>query len=1197
MSLLSRILIGILALGAQFAGAAKIGSAKYPFPIYQNEVPGNQVGGVRAAAGNKPIPARIAEKNFTLPEGFEMRLFAEEPAVVNPVTMTWDSRGRLWVLELYEYPLGAQPGEKPRDRIKILEDTDADGRADKVHVWADGLNLATGLLLGDGGAYVGQAPHMLFLKDTDGDDRADFRKPVMTGFGTEDRHELLNGFTWGPDGYLYMTHGVFTRSRVINPDDPDSEEVYMDAAVARWHPYSKKFEVFSDGTSNPWGVDFDYAGNAFISACVIDHMWHMAPGGQYLRQGGTWRNPYGYADMHSKRGGLPSIVDHRHHLSAYCGVQLYQGDQYPAEHLGTVLCGNIHDNAIHQDVLTPNGSSFKSSEKQDFVRANDGWFRPVSLQIGPDGALWVADWYDKYPCYQNARADPAGVDREYGRIWRVVHTGNKKGKAVASRPQKNMDLAKLSSAKLVNLLAHQNVWHREAAQRLLTERRDLSVRPALVKLATSRKAVTLRLAALWTLHTCGLLDENTLANLADDREFEIRTWVARLTGERAIGNDQTVERLERLASDANPSVRLAVATAARQFVSGHLTVNVPPPTTVDDDVNTGEILAKVIQASKSGDDPLIPFLVWMASEPLVVNDTEGVFDWLAENGSNAMPLAGHLTHKAMRRVCDLTGTDGLDDAVTFVAGLKSNSPLVVHALRGITAGLKDRSESPSANTEILIARLLKHPEKEVRELTQRLGAQWGNTAAIQKTLAAITNPKTALPQRIEAIRTVAKLKNKTARETLETTLSLKNETLNIEAMRGLAGFGMDELPEILLTHWSSFSLRTRIAATEVMGSRPRWASTMLSALEQRRIPRDDVSVTTVRSLLRQPWDFGMMAKRTEQVFGKVRATDGNRAQLIAQKKRMILTRKGKPDLKRGEELAKLICFTCHKLHEDGTDLEVGPNLTGAGRSSLDALLHNIIDPNQVIGAGYEMTEIETKDGQNFSGRIIEDSANRVRLLATGPREDIIEKAQIKSRKTSEISLMPEGLGDQLSDADLRDLVGYILNHPGDKQPFNWKNHGAVPAKPAAAKPAKKSAQIDWESVAHWNPDWHVVAPVFEGTPLKLGNFAGRKDVLRTHPYSREKASGLEREILVPAQGAKLNFFVAAHERGDWQLRVLANGKKILETKITPAGAWREIRIDLSRYAGKKVKLRLENAANGGSNEFGHWADVKIVATK
>src|SRR6266567_8204559 len=174
---------------------------------------GKQLTGQFAPAANPPLSPAEAEKKFVVPDGFEVRLFAAEPNVVNPVAMTWDERGRLWVLELYEYPLGAPPGAKPRDRIKILEDTDNDGRADKVTVFADGLNLATGLLLGNGGVYVGQAPELLFLQDTNRDDKADTRTVLLSGFGPEDRHELLNGFTWGPGGQLYMTHGVFTHSR------------------------------------------------------------------------------------------------------------------------------------------------------------------------------------------------------------------------------------------------------------------------------------------------------------------------------------------------------------------------------------------------------------------------------------------------------------------------------------------------------------------------------------------------------------------------------------------------------------------------------------------------------------------------------------------------------------------------------------------------------------------------------------------------------------------------------------------------------------------------------------------------------------------------------------------------------------------------------------------------------------------------
>lgn len=1177
---------------------ADIGKGEYPFPIYRNAAPGKQVGGVRSAAANQPVPAGDAQKKFTLPEGFEIRLFAAEPAVVNPVIMTWDTRGRLWVLELYEYPLGAKPGEKGRDRIKILEDTDADGVADKVHVWADGFNLGTGLILGNGGAYVGQAPHLLFLKDTDGDDRADHREVVMSGFGLEDRHELLNGFTWGPDGYMYMTHGVFTRSRVVDPANPDRPEVYMDAAVARWHPQTKKFEVFADGTSNPWGVDFDYAGNAFISACVIDHMWHLAPGGQYLRQGGTWRNPYGYADMHSKRGGLPSIVDHRHHLAAYCGIQLYQGDQYPAEHVGTVVCGNIHDNAVHQDVLKPNGSSFTSHEKQDFVRGNDGWFRPVSQQVGPDGAIWIADWYDKYPCYQNARADPAGVDREYGRIWRVVHTGDRKGKAVPSRPQKGMDLAKLDSANLVQLLKHPNVWHREWAQRLLTERAEQSTKPELLQLIRSSLAVTYRLQAFWTLHSSGMLDETLLDELASDDSFEIRTWVARLTGERGMANAAIQNRLEKLAVDKHPAVRLAVATAARQFVSGHLTVNTPAPKgTAGAEIE--HILTEVIYSSKDGTDPLIPFLTWMAAEPLVAADPTGTFAWLSEHGAATMPLAGHLTHKSARRVCDSPGVDGLNSAVKFVSALSADSPLILHALRGVAAGVKGRSIAPTVAVDGLIARSLKNKTKEVRDIARSLGSQWGNAAALQTTLSVIGNNSAPVKERIAAIRSSSRRKNKSTRRALEGVLRQKGSpTVKIEAIRALAGFGMNELPEILFAGWKAFDIRTRLAATETMASRGRWASAMLSSLEQNRISRDDVSMTTVRGLLRRDWDFGMLAKRAEQVFGRVRDADVKKTKIIAAKKRMILTKAGEPDLQRGAELAKLVCLTCHKLYDQGTDLEVGPNLTGAGRSSLDAVLANIIDPNQVIGAGYEMTEIVTKDGQTFSGRIIENSATRVRLLAAGPREDSIEKSMIKSMKTSELSLMPEGMVDQLSDDDFRDLVGYILNPPGDKAPFSWKNHTGTPA-PQPKKSAANYPRIDWESVSHWNPEWRVVAPEFEGTPVKLASYAGRKDVLRTHPYSREMASGLERRIEVPAKGSsQLTFFVSSSEKGDWELRGTVNGGRVLKQVVSrKGGPWQQVSIDLTEHAGNTVNVRLENAANNWAWEFGHWADIKLVRGK
>jgi putative membrane-bound dehydrogenase-like protein len=261
---------------------------------------------------------------------------------------------------------------------------------------------------------------------------------VLTGFGREDTHELVNSFTWGPDGWLYMTHGVFTNSKVRRPGQPESEGFKFDAGIGRARPVTVaflprddkrarngpdtappwEFEVFADGTSNPWGCDYDAAGNFFVSACVIDHFFHMAPGGIYVRQGGAPENPYAYEQ-------LPSIVKHKHFRAAYAGVQIYQGGRYPADTHGHAFIGNIHDNAIHEEVLTPVGATFKCEPRRDFLRANDGWFRPVSTQTGPDGFLWIMDWCDKYPCYQNAKANPEGVDRERGRIWRVVRESSR----------------------------------------------------------------------------------------------------------------------------------------------------------------------------------------------------------------------------------------------------------------------------------------------------------------------------------------------------------------------------------------------------------------------------------------------------------------------------------------------------------------------------------------------------------------------------------------------------------------------------------------------------------------------------------------------------------------------------------------------------------------------------------------------------
>ncbi len=972
-----------------------------------------QLTGQHAPANTPALSPAEAQKKFSVPEGFEVRLFAAEPDVINPVAMTWDERGRLWVVELFEYPLGARPGTKPRDRIKILEDTDADGRADKVTIFADGLNLATGIQLGYGGAFVGQAPDLLFLEDTNGDDIADKRTKLMTGFGLEDRHELLNSFTWGPDGWLYLTHGVFTRSKVKLPEASEPG-VEVNAAVARFHPRTKKFEVFADGTSNPWGVSFDRYGNAFVSACVIDHLFHMAPGGLYARQSGSPANPYGYEL-------LKSIVEHKHYMAAYAGIQVYQGDQFPLAWRGKVFMGNIHQSAINHDHLTPKGSSFKATAEKDFLVANDGWFRPVSEQVGPDGALWVMDWYDKYPCYQNANADPDGVDRERGRIWRVVYTGQTPGASVPSRRVVDMNMAKWSNAQLVEALTFANVWSRQMAQRILSEQRDpLVIRP-LQQLLAEGRTLEARLAALWTLHSSDRLNDFMLDKLVSDPSPAIRMWTARFTGERGDASTKAMARLLTLAKDPEPSVRAGVATAVRQFVSGSLTVNTPPPTAAAK-ANVLLILTTLMEQPGTGEDPLLPFMIWMALEPKIARNPEPLFVWMRNQGTKYASLSQQILPKLTRRICDTQDPKLLDLAINFIGSLQAkDSALAVAALDGLLEGQKGKALVPTAPTAPFLTKLKTSGKPELTERAQRLGAVWGDALAIQETLKVVGDANAGVDERLQAIRAAKQTKSTAARDAMVRLLAQeKNETLVIEAIRALGEIGGDDVADQIIAQWRGFTLPTRFAAAEVLSSRGKWLGPFFKGLETKTISSTDIPVTVVRALFNR--DDAVVQEYTTRLIGRYRAASIDRLKLIEAKKKVV--QEGPVDLGAGREIATRVCLVCHKFNGEGA--EVGPDLTGVGRSSLDALLANVIDPNQVVGRGYENVEVTTKDGRSISGRLVEDTATRVKLLGAGSKEEIIARSDITALRVSELSVMPEGL-EQMPDPDFRNLIQFILN--------------------------------------------------------------------------------------------------------------------------------------------------------------------------
>jgi glucose/arabinose dehydrogenase len=554
-------LIASIAIATTLVAAAE----KEVIPHAQDRPPGPPLSAVEAIAKMK------------VPPGFSVELVASEPDLVNPVAMTIDERGRFWITESLEYPR-RQPG-KGQDRIKVFEDTDGDGRAEKVTVFAEGLNIPSGIAVGYGGVWVANSPDILFMQDTDGDGKADKTEVVVTGFGRDDTHELPNSLTWGPDGWLYGLNGVFNASRVKHP----GKEYNFTCALFRIHPRTRDFQLFCEGTSNPWGVAFDGEGSAFISACVIDHLWHLTETGYYLRQGGpsppfTWH--------------IGSIVKHRHQKAAYCGIHYFDSDAYPQEYRERLYMGNIHGNCINVDKLQRDGSTYFATPATDFLSANDAWFMPVVQKTGPDGSLYVLDWYDRYHCYQDANRDPKGIDRLKGRLYRVRYQNTPRVSA--------FDLAKENDDELIRRLASANVYYRDLAQRLLAERADSGTRRKLQEMALDEKAPRkARMHALWSVVSMGPLDAAFHQALFSHADPTYRAWAVRAAGNAGKVDDAIQSLVQKAAEDESPDVKLQVAIAARKI----------------EGIDAMPLLLKVL--ATCGDDKLIPHIVWQNLHPLL----------------------------------------------------------------------------------------------------------------------------------------------------------------------------------------------------------------------------------------------------------------------------------------------------------------------------------------------------------------------------------------------------------------------------------------------------------------------------------------------------------------------------------------------------------------------------------------------------
>jgi putative membrane-bound dehydrogenase-like protein len=951
-----------------------------------------------------------------LPEGFRAELVASEPVIRQPIAFAFDERGRIWVAEAFGYPT-RRPAGQGLDKIVILEDRDGDGRFETRKVFAEGLNLISGLEIGYGGVWVGAAPELLFIPDRNHDDVPDGPPEVLLdGFGYQDTHECLNSFMCGPDGWLYGNQGVFNYARIGKPGSPDPERVELRAGVWRYHPVRRQFEVFAHGGSNQWGLDYDERGQIFMTHCRS--YWgkgpttHIIQGGHYWNQANANHatfiiaNPPG--DFPGFRNYLLASARYDHGAGgagkpgsdliygghSHVGTMIYLGDNWPADFRGRLFTHNLHGHQINQQINQRLGSGFDTVHAgQDVFFCSDPRYVAVDLQYGPDGAVYVIDWYDQQHCHN---PNTEIWDRGNGRIYRIEY-------AATYHPRK-VDLASLEDGKLVELHHHSNEWFVRAARRLLQERStsraiDPAAAAALLVMARRDPEPSRRLRALWTLHAIGAFSDAAAKQALADGDEYVRGWAIQLLVDNRTVSPTLLREFIRLAkTDPSPVVRLYLASAIQR---------VPEEA-------AWELISVLAQHGEDSADRNLPLLLWY-----------GLAQRMAGRMDNAFAIADRSRIPALKDwvywySATLEG-GGLNQVVALLG--EAQGETLRRRLAGVELATTTRAnlKMPPAWKPIA-SKLYASNDPRVQRQAERLAAVFGDASMFSRLRESLGNPGANEELRRHAF---AVLSHAQDRASLPVFLRLLDDAgFRVRTIGLLARFDAPEIPEALLNRFDQFSTDERAAVLNTLASRVRFALPLLDAVAAGRIKRDQLTAFHVRQLTQL--NDAEVNRRVAAAWGEIHQSPAEQRTRIARLEKVF---EEAPlwaySSGAGREHFLKLCSQCHRIGNDGN--RIGPELTGAGKNGIRYYLENIIDPDAVIGADFQMTTVETRNGDVISGLVTGESAATL-AIRTVTDQIVVAKDNIVKRTRSEKSLMPEGLLESLTDREQLELLKYLTSN-------------------------------------------------------------------------------------------------------------------------------------------------------------------------
>ncbi len=958
-------------------------------------------------AADGPLPPKEAAASIKLPPGFKATLFAGEPDVTQPMSITFDDRGRMWVVECRSYPKWLPADAKEgKDRILILEDTDNDGTFDKKTVFLDkGVNLSS-IEYGFGGVFVTQLPNLVFIPDANGDDVPDGPPQVLLdGWDLKAVHNVANGLTWGPDGWLYGCNGILSNSRIGKPGTPDDQRVPMNCGIWRFHPVRHEFEVVAHGTTNPWGVAFDERGEAFLTNCVIEHAFHVVPGARFKRMFGADFNPYTFERMET-------CADHIHWAGgtwegsrsgekhgeaggghAHSGAMIYVGDQFPAEYRNCLFTLNVHGQRLNVDKLERSASGYVAKHRPDFAQSGDPWFRGVCVKQGPDGSIYYTDWSDTGECHNY---DDATIQRENGRIYKVTYGDSSVTPDDLSKVNKDHLVMRLvigSNQALVS--QYRRIFQEDAAKGTLARGIANTVR-GLAMNPTPEQAFP-KLQGLLTAHACGLLKEEDRMTLLGDANDTIRGWAVRLELEDKAASKGMLVKLAGLAkSDSSPYVRM-------QLVSGLQRLSL---------ADRKEIAKRLVSRTEDISDNHLTLMLWYGIEPLV-----------ALGDDDVLPLALATKIPKLRQfIARRLATDAVPRFAPLVRWLEESRDDVAvqrDVVAGMLTALEGRRDlKADAGWNRVAPRLAMSGDATVRELSHRLALIQGSDESFNYFSQTVKNDKLDAPQRERALAALVTTRRPGVADLLLTVLN--DAALRGSAIRGLAGFDREEVSGTILGRYAKLSDPEKLDAISTLTAREKTALALVTAVEAGTINKQDLSEFDIRQL--QRFKEPKLKELVNKVFGAKPSTAERAKQIAEMKAKILEADASKSSASRGRAIFTKNCISCHKLFGEGR--LIGPDLTGAQRTDLDYVLINVMDPSALVGHAYRVTIVALKDGRVVSGIVKTEDATTL-SMQTATDLVVIATQDIEERQQQPVSMMPEGLLNRLKIEEIRDLLKYL----------------------------------------------------------------------------------------------------------------------------------------------------------------------------